>query len=304
MVDKAESYLEDDSEGEVEVELEEGKEALSSDEDQEDQKNLEDQEQKEDDNEDQDEKQEFGKRAQKRIKNLVRDRKDLEAVNAELVEEKKALAAQLEEQAGKQTQTQEFAVTQYEETIEAQTKALEGQWYDAYESGDQAKLFEVQRGLARVEANRSKLDDYKQRTERGEEKKPSKLDDQPQPQPQPQPPTAEPRAQMWALENKTWFGKDETMTLDAYSIHRELAEEGVAVGSEDYYNELDTRIREVHPNKFKSKSNQTVASTSRVASKRPKKVRLTAEEKEFAERNNIPLERYAREKVKLAAQEA
>ena len=124
----------------------------------------------------------------------------------------------------------------------------------------------------------------------------------PQPQPQPQQPVqADPKAEAWAQKNQ-WFGEDEVMTYAAFGVHRRLIEdEGFDPTSNDYYDELDKRMRNEFPQKFESspKSNggrkvaSAESSKSRNRSGR-KTVRLTASQVAIAKRLNVPLEEYAK----------
>ena len=89
-----------------------------------------------------------------------------------------------------------------------------------------------------------------------------------------QPPKPDPKAEAWAERNE-WFGKDEPMTLTSFSIHRKLVEKGIDPSTDEYYTEIDRRIRGEFPHKFsegqevKSKPQQKVASASRADGKTP-----------------------------------
>ena len=119
----------------------------------------------------------------------------------------------------------------------------------------------------------------------------------------PPPPEPDQKAQSWAQKNQ-WFGNDEIMTLTAFSLHKKLVEgEGFDPTSDDYYNELDRRIRSEFPHKFQQSRNQT---TSQVASARPssaatgkKQVKLTPSQVSIANRLGVSLESYARQIQKL-----
>jgi len=112
----------------------------------------------------------------------------------------------------------------------------------------------------------------------------------------------DPKAEDWRRTN-TWFGVDREMTGFALALHEKLVvEEGINPQSDEYYQRIDGRLRQVFPEKFASAkpadANQrpnanVVASASRSVA--PKKITLTASEVNIAKRLNIPLERYARE---------
>ena len=125
----------------------------------------------------------------------------------------------------------------------------------------------------------------------------------PTPATAPPPPKPDPKAEEWAQKN-TWFGQDQTMTYAAFGLHKQLIEEeGFDATSDEYYTELDNRIRSEFPHKFqetqKKSSSPRVASAGTTASKSssPKgrrTVKLTASQIAIAKRLNVPLEEYAK----------
>ena len=122
-----------------------------------------------------------------------------------------------------------------------------------------------------------------------------------QPQRQAQTPP-DPRAEEWATNNE-WFGKDSAMTYTAFDLHRKLTEEeGIDPRSEEYYTEIDKRIRLEFPHKFDtpkenkvSKPTQTVASATRSSKTNRKSVRLTSSQVAIAKKLGVPLEEYAKQ---------
>ena len=112
----------------------------------------------------------------------------------------------------------------------------------------------------------------------------------------------DPRAEEWA-ENNEWFGKDSAMTYTAFDLHRKLTEEeGIDPRSEEYYKEIDKRIRLEFPHKFDkptenkvSKPTQTVASATRSTKTNRKQVRLTSSQVAIAKKLGVPLEEYAKQ---------
>ena len=121
-----------------------------------------------------------------------------------------------------------------------------------------------------------------------------------------QQPTTDPKAEDWALRNP-WFGNDSAMTYTAFDLHKKLVEEeGFDPKSDEYYAEVDKRIRLEFPHKFdkvedttteRAKPAQTVASAKRSAStsKGRKTVKLTPSQVAIAKRLGVPLEEYARQ---------
>ena len=124
-----------------------------------------------------------------------------------------------------------------------------------------------------------------------------------QPTPQPQAPRRDPKAEAWAEENE-WFGKDNAMTYTAFDLHRKLTEEeGMDPQSDEYYKEVDKRIRLEFPHKFgkveqqASKPTQNVASATRSSKTGRKTVRLTPTQVTIAKKLGVPLEEYAKQLI-------
>ena len=105
----------------------------------------------------------------------------------------------------------------------------------------------------------------------------------------------DPKAESWAEKNE-WFGTDNAMTYTAYDIHQELVQNGVDPRDDEYYNEIDRRIRKEFPHKFeaKSKPTQKVASAVRTTSTGRRTVRLTPSQVAIAKKLGVPLEEYAK----------
>ena len=114
--------------------------------------------------------------------------------------------------------------------------------------------------------------------------------------------TPDPKAEDWASKN-TWFGKDTAMTYTAFDLHKKLTEEeGFDPQSDEYYQEIDKRIRLEFPQKFATnevketaKPVQTVASAKRSTKSGRKTVRLTPSQVAIAKKLGVPLEEYAKQ---------
>jgi len=198
----------------------------------------------------------------------------------------------------------EFATRVEAETNEAK-KALKA----AVELGDSDAQVEAQQKLARLaieservkstQAQRERL--KKEMEARGVNPNQPQMPQQPQypQQPPPPPPPPDPRAESWAEKNK-WFGEDEPMTLTSFSIHRKIVEEGFDPTTDDYYNEIDKRMKETFPHKFSPDGGavsptQTVASASRGGPVRRKgTVRLTPSQVAISKKLGVPLSEYAK----------
>ena len=118
-------------------------------------------------------------------------------------------------------------------------------------------------------------------------------------QPQPQYPDPDPKAESWAEDNP-WFGNDRAMTMTSFVIHQDLLNEGFDATSNEYYDEVNKRIRDEFPHKFDgattraNKPVQAVASAKRSAKAGRKTVRLTPSQVAIANKLGVPLEEYAK----------
>lgn len=190
-------------------------------------------------------------------------------------------------------------VGEFDTRVTAQSQAAKEAYKKALESGDADALYEAQQNISRIameEANLKKIKaDREEQAQRQEAAPPQ------QAQPQQTQPRPDPRAEKWAQDN-SWFGQDQTMTYAAFGIHKTMIEqEGFDPNSEDYYNELDNRIRSEFSHKFSDnrKSNAPrVASAgstaSRSGAKRSRTVKLTPSQIAIAKRLGVPLEEYAK----------
>lgn len=291
---------EDDEEIEVSLDDEEEEKEEESEEDQET-------DEKEDEVEDSEEEEKpqsgYGKRAQKRIRQLIKQRSQFQSKADELEQKLTELNRKLEQQTSSSGHTQDFAFSQFEERVNAQEAALEAEWEAAYEDGDKKKLFSVQNKMSKVALDRARLDEWKRRKEQPvdddeQEEAPRRQQEAPQQE-------VTPRLQKW-LKKNSWFKRDEDMTLDALQIDQDLKDDGVEVGSVEYFNEVDKRMRELYPEKLKAPSKPKQSSAGARGSgvvKKKTKVTLSASEKATADRLGISYENYAREKAKLEAEQ-
>lgn len=256
----------------------------------------------------------YSDRVQKRIKNLTtryrneeRDKNEALRVGQELLVENERLKARI-------NTLDSGYLTEYGARVDAQVSSAERQLAEAHESQDVSKIVEAQKALAKAVADQELYSRAKSRAPQQEEQQQRPLEAhaqaqpaqqqmqpiQPQQQPVPQP---DPKAQAWAEKND-WFGQDEVMTYAAFGIHRKLIEEeGFDPAGDDYYGELDRRLREEFPQKFKAPEPKPgkraqVAPAAASASRQPKQgrrtVTLTPSQVAIAKKLNVPLEEYAK----------
>ena len=188
----------------------------------------------------------------------------------------------------------------FEESVKSGMDMAQKQLAQAIEAGDAPAQVEANKRIAELAFDNAKL---KQRQSVQAEKPVQLSDGGNLPRQAPQSlPQADPEAEDWASRNK-WFGTNRAMTFTAFEIHKDLVEkEGYDPKSNEYYEEIDKRIRVDFPHKFdKSDSIQTtrpvqsVASANRSAKTGRKQVRLTSSQVAIAKKLGVPLEEYAKQ---------
>jgi len=167
---------------------------------------------------------------------------------------------------------------------------------EAHETGDVDAIVNAQESLADLTVQKTNSRVAREKPEGPEISQAEAPAAAPAPAPAP-----DPKAERWAQDND-WFGQDEVMTYGAFGIHRRMVEdEGFDPSSDEYYTELDSRLRNEFPNKFDSKARSTggrkVASAESSASRKKsgrKTVRLTPSQVAIAKKLNVPLDEYAK----------
>ena len=164
---------------------------------------------------------------------------------------------------------------------------------DAYDSGDGEKVMEAQENLTTARIKAEKLKDFKHTPLQGADASvtiPNNSSSQ----------QVDTKAQNWASKNE-WFGKDHEMTQLAYGLHQKLVDDGVDPTSDDYYEKIDSRVRQLFPDNFedapKKKRANVVAPATR--STAPKKVTLTQTQVRLAKRLGLTNEQYAKQLVMM-----
>tara|TARA_B100000242_G_scaffold58493_1_gene34932 strand:- start:8081 stop:8980 length:900 start_codon:yes stop_codon:yes gene_type:complete len=248
-----------------------------------------------------DELQEYSKNVQQRISKLTKKYRDEEAQRLAAVEFAEAVKKQNDELKQRLDALDQSYTSEFGTRVDSQIESAKQAYQKAYDDGDAEAMFEAQKNLSRLALDQAQLEQAKQRQERKAEE-PAQQPQQPAaPPPQPQQP--DPKAEAWAEKNE-WFGSDQTMTYAAFGLHRQLIEdEGFDPQSDEYYNELDNRIKKEFPHKFaaptKSDTGPRVASAESTASrskstKGRRTVKLTPSQIAIAKRLNVPLEEYAK----------
>ena len=194
-------------------------------------------------------------------------------------------------------------VKKFETSINAGLEAAQKELAAAIESGNAEAQVEANKRIATLAFENAKLTEAKEGREVKQAEKPVQLSDGgrlPQETPQ-QLPTPDPKAEDWAARNP-WFGQNRAMTFTAFEIHKDLVNEGFDPQSDEYYSEVDKRIRVDFGSKFDNSGQkqsttpvQTVASASRSVKPGRKQVRLTSSQVAIAKKLGVPLEEYAKQ---------
>ena len=244
----------------------------------------------------------YSKGVQSRIAKLTRkmreaERREQAAVEYAQAVEKKRLVDQERFQKVDSDFTKKF-----EENVKTGMESAQKELAMAIESGDATAQVEANKRIATLAFENAKLEQRKQ--SQPVEQQPVQLSDGGKLPPQPTTqdlPTPDPKAEDWAARN-TWFGTDRAMTYTAFEIHKDLVNEGYDPQSNEYYAEVDNRIKVDFPHKFgntetkhTTKPVQSVASANRSVKSGRKTVRLTSSQVAIAKKLGVPLEDYAKQ---------
>jgi len=244
----------------------------------------------------------YGRKVQSRIDKLTKKLRESERREVAAIDYAQGVQGEAEQLRHRAGNLDRGYIAEYEQRVKAETEDTKAKLKAAMDSGDADAVIASQQDLARlaVEAERAKATiAQRQRMAKAAQSPAAQQYQQaPQQQYQPEspPPTPDPRAEDWAEKNE-WFGKDEPMTLTAFSIHRNLIEKGVDPSSNSYYSELDKQLRDNFPHRFNQSSTptQTVASASRGGPVRRKStVRLTPSQVAISKKLGVPLSEYAK----------
>ena len=253
-------------------------------------------------------------KTQKRINKLVAQRKESEEREAAALQFAQQQKAEVDALRGQLSSLNTGYSSEASSRIDSQEVQAKAAFKEAYEAGEVDKMADAQQVMAKIAIEKERLRIFKEnqekqkqraeqmQTQQAQQPEQVPLNQYQQPVQQPQP---DAKAVEWAEKNE-WFGKDRAMTASAFTLHQQLVEEeGLDPQSDDYYNEIDTRMRQDFPHKFEGQSApaQKVASVSqgRTSQKSKKSVKLTPAQISVAKKLGVPLDAYAKEVAKLAA---
>ena len=250
-----------------------------------------------------DELKEYSDGVQKRIAKLTRKMREAERQREEAVQYAQNIKNKNDEMEGRISKIDSSYVSEFETRVKTGLAAAKLALKNAIESQDVEAQIAAQQQLAALTMDEARVNSIKVANENRPKAQEREVNITPQQRaPQQQ---SDPRAEEWAAKN-SWFGNDSAMTYTAFDIHKKLVEqEGFDPQSNDYYAEVDKRIRLEFPHKFdkvedttteRAKPAQNVASARRSASTgRKKTVKLTPSQVAIAKRLGVPLEAYAKQ---------
>lgn len=250
--------------------------------------------------------------AQKRIRQLVKQKKEREAQIEELLAQQKEMQIKLQQREEEYKNLLSNNVESNERQVTERLELARAAYRQAVESGDADNILKAQESLNTAQQDNYRLTEFRQQADSFE---PQKFEKQQQVQAAATVSDAQRKATNWAAANE-WFNKDRVMTAVALEIDNQVQEEGFDPSDDDYYQEIDRRMAAQFPNKFgqatkevatetpvpqeTSTPAQVVAGASHTpAPSSSKKVKLSQEDVRLAEKWGISLEQYAAEKLKV-----
>ena len=248
---------------------------------------------------------EYSKGVQARIAKLTRKMREAERREKAAVEYAQAVEQKRQTLEKKFEKTDSDYIKKFETTVSSGLEAAQKELAAAIESGDANAQVEANKRIATLAFENAKLEAAKEGRETMQAEKPvqtlSQGGDVDIPQ-RDDPINPDPRAEEWASKN-TWFGTDRAMTYTAFEIHKDLTEkEGYDPSSDEYYAQVDKRMRVDFPHKFGNTETkqstapvQTVASANRSVKPGRKTVKLTSSQVAIAKKLGVPLEDYAKQ---------
>ena len=250
----------------------------------------------------------YSEGVQKRIAKLTRRMREAERQKEAALDFAKAQQKQREELEKQFKTTSASSMESKETSIKSGLEAAKAKLAQAREAGDLDAEIQAQQAISQLAYAEAELNVQKKAIEAQKEEKveePKTLEQAIAPQ------KADPKAEAWAEKN-SWFGNDQAMTYTAFGLHDKLVkEEGFDPNTEEYYAEIDKRIRLEFPHKFDNKESskvetakpvQQVASAKRSTNQGRKTVRLTSSQVAIAKKLGVPLEDYAKQ-LKLITKE-
>jgi len=248
-----------------------------------------------------DELEKYSEGVQKRIAKLTRKMREAERQKEEALAFAQSIKQERDTLQNRFVKADKSYVSEFENRVKTNMDAARMALRTAIEAGDVDAQVKAQEQMANLTADAARLASLKSQQEEPKIEKQVNVS----PQQAEQPVRSDPKAEAWAARN-SWFGNDTAMTYTAFDMHKTLVEkEGYDPQSDEYYEEIDKRLRLEFPNKFdrlegnsmeRAKPAQTVASARRPSNTgRRKTVKLTPSQVAIAKRLGVPLEEYAKQ---------
>jgi len=242
------------------------------------------------------------KGAEKRIRQLIRQRKEREEEVEQLLETNKKLSETLKKKEEEVFNVSKNSLEASEKQLTDKIELARQAYLEAFDEGDKERVLKAQEMLNDAQSDLKNVTSVKSRYSE-EYSEPVQ-----QNAPAPAPRRRDRRAEEWAGNNE-WFGQDNVMTAAALAIDADLKEQGYDPDDEDFYEEVNNRIQEAFPHKFgevqervqenTNKPAQVVSGASRSSPNSGRKIKLSKEDVNLANKWGIPLEKYAAEKLKV-----
>ncbi len=245
---------------------------------------------------------EYSEGVKKRITKLTKKMREAERQREEAIQYARRVKAEKDELGKTATSLDKNYTVEMEGRIASSIAAAQSKLAIAREQGDAKAEVEALTSISQLGYEQGKLAEIK--SKQAMEEKEAKARPTLPTQPVQQTPPPDPKAEAWAEKNE-WFGKDSAMTYTAFDLHRKITEEeGIDPKSDEYYEEIDKRIRLEFPHKFgkskveqTSKPTQNVASATRSSKAGRKSVKLTSSQVAIAKKLGVPLEEYAKQLI-------
>ena len=245
----------------------------------------------------------YSEGVKKRIAKLTKKMREAERQREAAIDYARKIQVEKDSLAGRLTKLDTGYISEMERRIQSSVESASAKLAQARLDGDLKAEIAAQTEISKLGYEEARLLDLKARQSETKEIEPKVQLNQQQAVQQEQPINPDPKAQSWASKN-TWFGQDEAMTYTAFGLHKKLVEEeGYDAQSDEYYTEIDKRIRLEFPHKFATTASQTitakpvqnVASANRSGKNSNRKiVRLTPSQVAIAKKLGVPLEEYAK----------
>ena len=252
-----------------------------------------------------DEREEYSEGVKKRIDRLTYKIREAERREKEALSFAEQIKKERDELQTKFTKLDDGYVNEFSSRVKSELESAKASLKAAVAAGDVDAQVAANQNLARLAIEQERInatEEQRKLYENSQENAGQTIQQPVQSNIQQPPPKPDPKAEAWAEKNE-WFGKDEAMTYASFGIHKKLVEEeGFNPSSDEYYEEIDRRLRQEFPQKFNDGGEvqggkqpvQTVASATRTTRTGRKTVRLTPSQVAIAKKLGVPLEEYAK----------